>query len=201
MVTVRQIQKLWEAKFYARLCNELLAIRPEYSPRLSSQLNLQAASAAMAIIRLDELSQWHVPLYGRLVQKMVSIQEGDGGWADPLTTSLCLRALLCGRGGGVAIGRGLSYLANLQKSEGLWPAVPIRRLPADAYVSAFILFQLAEQKPFRDAIRLQDAAEWFESHDTSLDDDTRILWDLTHRRISARLTAAVPQPDALLLWS
>src|SRR5262245_56345724 len=98
MMTVRHIEKLWDAKCYVRLCEELLSSRPERDVRLAGRMNLAPAVAALAIIRLDELSQWHVPLYGKLVRRMLSFQEEDGGWADPLTTALCLRALICGRG-------------------------------------------------------------------------------------------------------
>jgi len=182
MMTVRHIEKLWDARLYARLCEELLSARPERDVRLAGRLNLPAAVAALAIVRLDELSQWHVPLYGKLVRRMLSFQEEDGGWADPLTTALCVRALLCGRGDGEAIDRGLVYLANLQKSKGLWPAVPIRRLPADAYVSAFILFELADHARFRDKVRFDDAMEWFEANIESLEPETARLWQLISLR-------------------
>src|SRR2546428_386722 len=73
----------------------------------------------------------------------------DGGWGDPVVTALCVRALLCGRGNGPSIDFGLRYLANLQKTEGVWPAGPIRRLPADPAASAFVLFQLGDRPHFR----------------------------------------------------
>lgn len=190
MMTVRHIEKLWDEKCHVRLCEELLSSRPERDVRLARRLTLAPAVAALAIIRLDELSQRHVPLYGKLVRRMLSFQEEDGGWADPLTTALCLRALLCGRGDGEAIDRGLTYLANLQKSEGLWPAVPIRRLPADAYVSVFILFQLSNHTRFRDKVRYDDAIAWFEANSASLETETAKLWCL----ISLRRPTA---PDAL----
>jgi hypothetical protein len=177
MTTVRQIAKLWESKSYERLFRELLAARPEASFRLEIELSGPVPAAALALIRLNELNQGHALLATTLVRALLSAQQSDGGWSDPMTTALALRALLGCHGTGAAIDRGLFYFASLQKSEGIWPNVPIRRMPADPYVSAFILYQLAEFAPFRSAVRFFDALNWFENNEHTLDADSRRLWD------------------------
>ena len=199
MITVKQLERLWKARSHGRMIKELLASRPENSTRLEVELAAPVPAAALAIVRLDELSQGHVPLYGKLLRRVLSGQEADGGWGDPLTTAICLRALLAGRGHGIAIDRGLFYLANMQKSEGIWPKVPFRRLPADAYVSAFVLLQLGDKPQFRGAVRFFDALDWFESHEQELDAETRRLWD----HASARCQCPRPQLDRPqpALWS
>ena len=55
-------------------------------------------------------------------------------------------------------------------------------MPADAYVSALILYQLGEQPMFRRAVRVYDAVSWFGANDRSLDDDTRLLWNRARAR-------------------
>jgi hypothetical protein len=147
----------------------------------------------MALIRLSELGQSHVPLAQTLLRPLLATQESDGGWADPMLTSLCLRALMAGNGAGLAIERGLTYLANLQKSEGAWPAEPIRRMPADPRTSAFVLYQLAVDDRFRAAIRFDDAVAWFDTHRGTLELETRRLWD----RIALRCHAHHPVRGAM----
>jgi len=176
MITVRQIERLWTAKQYERLFRQLLACRPEASFRLEIELGRAVPAAALAIIRLDELSQAHATIYADLVRTVLGAQDSDGGWTDPMTTALCLRALLCGQGHGAAIDRGLFYLASMQKSEGIWPRVPIRRMPADPYVSAFILYQLGNCLRFRSAVRFFDAINWFEQNEPTLEPDACDLW-------------------------
>src|SRR3954453_17414663 len=127
MITVRQIERYWMAKDYPRLYRELVAARPEAGFRLEVDVRAPLA-AAMAIIRLDELAQSHVPLYSRLLRSILTSQEADGGWGAPVTTALCVRALLCGSGNGYAVDLGIEYLANLQKTEGIWPNLPLRRM-------------------------------------------------------------------------
>jgi hypothetical protein len=182
MITVRQMERLWQAKSYERLFRELLAARPEASLRMQLELGRSIPTAALAIIRLDELSQGYVPLYSQLVRTVLNDQHADGGWGDPMTTAICLRALMCGQGHGVAIDRGLHYLANMQKPEGIWPNVPIRRMPADPYVSAFILLQLGDKPAFRQAVRFFDALNWFEANESGLDPDARRMWDRASTR-------------------
>jgi len=189
MITVRQIERYWNNRQYDKLFNALVESRPEASFPFDLTEARSVPAAAIALIRLDELSQNHVPLYGRLVRALLASQNvNDGGWGDPVVTALCLRALMCGRGNGPAIDFGLRYLADLQRAEGAWPAGPIRRLPADPAASAFVLFQLGDRAEFRSAVRFDDALAWFETHASSLDADARRWWE------SARLRCQVELP-------
>jgi hypothetical protein len=198
MTTVRHLEKLWQSKAYTKLVRELLAGRPENSLRLASELTTPLAAAALALIRLDELGQSHVALAGKLLRTILLSQDADGGWSEPMTSTLCLRALLTGRGDGVSIERGFTYLANLQKPQGIWPREPIRRLPADAFVSAFVLYQLGAIDRFRSAVRFPDAIAWFEANERALDPESRRLWD--HARLRARIIAR-PARAVPILWS
>ncbi len=195
MVTVRQIERLWTAKRYGQLVRELMGQRPEARFGLRFDDGLTAAAAAFILIRLDELNQPFVPLYSRLTRTLLAMQESDGGWGDAPLTALCLRALLCGRGHGVAVDRGIAYLANLQKDDGLWPRVPIRRMEADPDTTAFILYQLGDQPQFRSVIRLDQAIAWFHKHEDRLDTDTRHRWQHAGLRCRARSAPQLPFPS------
>lgn len=186
MITVRQIEKLWAAKAYERLLEQMLFPRPESSDRLRGLLTGSLPAAAMAVIRLDELSQSHAKLYSELVRTVVNAQRADGGWGDVMTTALCLRALLCGNGNGPAVQRGLACLAGLQKPDGIWPNVPSRRMPVDAFASAFVMMRLGDCEAFRRAVQIDQAVTWFEENDLALDPQTRKLWSHTQRRFINR---------------
>ena len=185
MTTVRQIERLWTSQQFPQLLAALLHGRPESATTLRTATRSPLPVAAIILIRLDELSQSHVPLYARLVKFLLAAQEPDGGWTDPLTTALCLRALLAGGGSGDAIDRGIGYLASLQKPDGLWPLEPLRRMPADATVSAFILLQLGGHRRFVEAIRFDQVLKWFQSRDGTLDPTVQQLWE--HASLRCRL--------------
>src|SRR4051794_9974260 len=112
MQTIRQIERYWSARQHDRLARELLAARPEFSHRLVAELSHSVPTAALALIRLDELNQARHPLNQTLIRHIIAAQEGDGGWGDPLITALCLRALTCNRGQGPSVDRGIAYLAE-----------------------------------------------------------------------------------------
>lgn len=175
MITMRQIERSWSSQHFSKLLQDLLEARPEAGLRIDTG-RIQLLSAAMAVIRLDEIEQQHSVVYPHLLGHIISVQEGDGGWGDLTISAVCLRALMTSGGAGAVIERGLQYLANLQQLQGAWPREPIRRMPADAYTTAFILFQLARHPAFRDAVRFESALDWFSSNGASLDDDTRRLW-------------------------
>ena len=117
------------------------------------------------------------PLYPVLIRAIIASQEKDGGWGDVTVTTLCLRALMLGQNtGGEAIRRGLKYLADLQKSDGTWPRIPLRRMPADPAVSSFVLYELADESRFRAAVRFEDAVNWFQANAGELDAEAHRLW-------------------------
>ena len=197
MTTVRQIEKLWRAKSYGRLCRELISNRAEAQFDIRPDASFTAAAAALAIIRLSELNQPHASIYAELIRVLVRMQDRDGGWGEPMLTALCIRALQSGDGQGESVERGLMYLANLQKENGLWPRIPIRRMDADPAASAFILFQLGDNGAFRGSIRLGDAVGWFEQNEPILDAAIRRLWH--HAALRCRTRAA--HGLAMASWS
>ncbi len=197
MTTVRQIERSWTGRDYGRLFTDLLSTRPEAVFRAEFETSRPALAAAMAVIRLEELSQSHVPLYARLLRAILAEQEADGGWGDAATTAVCLRALLCGRGNGVALDRGMRYLANLQKTEGIWPNLPLKRLAGDAPSSAFILYQLGDNPQFRKAVRFAEAVGWFQSHASSLDEEARQMWE--HASLRCRVRPMPERSDSVWL--
>lgn len=199
MMTVRQIEKQWKNEAWQKLVGELLAGRPERSLRLENALAGPIPAAALVLVRLDELSQPHMPLYNRLVRVILEAQEADGGWKDPLTTAICLRALMAGRGSGESIERGLKYLAQMQKTEGTWPAEPIKRLPADAFVSAFVLLMLGGEERFRNSVRFTEAVEWFELNGVSLDGEASRMWH--HAALRCRVRRVRSTAQQIMSWS
>jgi hypothetical protein len=176
MITLRQIERLWDARDYSRMLNLLMDMRPETSLRATLELARPTPVAAMAIIRLDELNQSHAPFCSRMIRVILAAQDPDGGFGDPMTTALCLRALMCCRGLGPAIDHALQYLAALQRPEGLWPKEPLRRMPPDPYVSAFVLHQLADDHRFAQTIQTDGALAWFSAHQGTLDPETARLY-------------------------
>ena len=191
MMTTRQIERLWNAKSLNRLSAELLSGRQERAFQVEG-LDRSVAVAALAMIRLDELSQGHVPLYGQLLRTLLQAQDSDGGFGDPAITALCLRALLLQQGQGSAIDSGLGYLAALQKEGGLWPAGPLRRMPEDPSTTLFILYELGEHPVFQSAVRFDDAVTWFDRHTAQLTAECRSLsrWASlrTRQTVSRRIT-------------
>ncbi len=175
MMTVKQIQRRWNDKQVSRLSAELLACRPDVPGSLHRQLVDPAAVAALAVIRLDELGQAYTETCAQLLRHLLATQDPQGGWGDVLHTALALRALLTSRGHGPAVQRAVEYLAQLQKTEGVWPNHPLRRMPADPLVSALLLLHLAREESFCQRVDFDLAMRWFAQHPDQLDSETRRL--------------------------
>jgi len=197
MLTVRRIERLWNERKCLQLLEELIAPRIEAAAVAELTETPAASAAALALIRLDELHQPQAALCPRLIGSLLALQQTDGGWGDVATTALCLRALCLQNGQGPAIERGLEYLAALQQPGGIWPKIPIRRMPEDALVSAFVLAQLADNERFRDSIRFDAALAWFQAHRWSLDLAAQSIWD--HARL--RIPVVVTTPAGAGIWS
>jgi hypothetical protein len=187
MMTVRQIQRLWDSRQYARLVEDLTAQRVEGLAVRELSGHPTVAAAAWGLIRLDELNQAHAPLCRTLISTILIRQESDGGWGDVAVTAVCLRALSLSNGQGAAIERGMNYLAQLQQPDGIWPKIPIRRMSADPLVSAFVMLQLADHAGFRATVDFGAAVNWFMTHVSESDSATQTLW--THARPRGNLIA------------
>jgi hypothetical protein len=196
MVTLRHVERLFSEQKHSKLYRELIAGRPEADSALEVVLARTVPVAALGIIRLDELNQSQSPLYRRLLNVVLTAQQADGGWDDPIVSALCLRALICGHGQGAAIERGLTYLASLQQPQATWPREPLRRMPPDALATAFILLQLGEFSLFRDALRFDDAVDWCAHNAPALDPITHKLWSHAAVRCRAHRHSA-----AFTLWA
>ncbi len=176
MMTVRQMQRLWDTRQYNRLSEEISSQRIEAMAVRELADHPTIAAAAWGLIRLEELNQPHVPLCRILINALLSRQELDGGWGNVAVTALALRALSLWNGNGPAIDRGMSYLAALQQPAGIWPRIPIRRLSANALVSAFVMLQLGDNAQFRAAVDFNAAVNWFQFHASEADPAAQTLW-------------------------
>jgi hypothetical protein len=188
MITVRQVQRLWDSQQYGRLLDDLVSPRIEALATRELAERPRAAAAAMALIRLDELNQGHASICPKLIRAILTQQENDGGWGDVPVTALCLRALLLWGGEGDGVHHGLVYLANLQQPTGLWPKIPIRRMAADPLVSAFVLLQLADSALFRAAVDFDSAVAWFQDHAAMAESSAQTLWSHARPRSTRRET-------------
>ena len=196
MITVRQLERLWQEKASHRMSSLLLEMRPESSLRLAQELARPTPIAALAIIRLDELAQSYTSFCSRMIRTILSAQERDGGFGDALTTALCIRALSCSAGHGPAIDRALHYLATLQKEDGSWPRIPLRRFPGDAFTTALILYHLGDNEAFIHSTRAEAAFDWLSAHEPELDIETTRLF----RTLRLRLAQA-PLAEPSFSWS
>ena len=146
MLTIRQVDKLWQLKAYERLLDELCIGRAEATGGIRQLIHGSVAAAALVVIRMDELHQGHLPQVANAIRYVLSQQAPTGGWGDAVTSALCLRALSRGAGTGVAVDQAVKFLSNLQKEDGEWPREPMNRFPGDPAVTAFVLLQLAESR-------------------------------------------------------
>jgi hypothetical protein len=190
MITVRHIERLFSHHQHPRLYRELIAGRPEATAGLDAILSRVVPTAALGMIRLDELSQSQTSMYRRLMNVVLTSQQ-HGGWGDVMTTALAVRALLgnASNGHGQAIERGLARLAAAQADDGLWPGETTLLpggAPNDPLASAFVLMQLGDRAAFRAAVRFADAVDWFNARARQLDAPTKRLW--AHASVRCRMT-------------
>jgi hypothetical protein len=203
MLTLRQIERLWNASDFARLARELLAGRTELTARGLLDCAHRTPCAALALIRIDEFSQNHHPLAARLVRQLLASQDPDGGWGDAATTAIVLRALSTAKGHGLSIDRGVIFLTHLQKDDGLWPRIPIRRTDGDPLTTATVLHHLAHVPAARGKVDTARAAEVVAD---ALPRLPARLPPVTHRHTPAtesadtrRLSRTLPDPQGYAL--
>jgi len=202
MTTVRQMERMWNARSFTKLLRDMLAHRVDGVFAMEAEMNIAPAAVAAALIRLDELGQAHLPLASTFVRFLLTIQGADGGWGDVATTALVLKALMTSNGVGASIDRGLTFLANLQKEDGLWPKIPIKRTASDPLISAFVLQQLGHDPRFHAAIRVDTALGWYGGSQPSLDANTRRAWERATLRCKSIIrTSRIQSGEPAMVWS
>ena len=158
MTTVKQMDGMWTDGQGKKLFAELSKFRPDVPEFLTAELGGSAvATAALSMIRLQELSQTRTSLYRALLARLTVTQEADGGWGDALATTLATRALLNEPEGRSAGMKAVILLGNLQKEDGSFPRETIRRLSGDALATAFILAHLSRISDVANRFRLEAA--------------------------------------------
>mgnify|MGYP005847101779 CR=1 FL=1 len=185
MMTVRQIEKWWAARDYAKLARECLAGRSEGIPSMRELLLNPLAAAALALVRLDELGQ-RSEVTSTLLRAVINAQSDEGGWDDPLLTALCVRALQAHGAPSQCAAAGIASLARLQRDDGAWPREPLRRMPGDTLATSFVLLQLVNDAAFRAVARVDDAVRWLRDQSSHLPGDVESLSRVALLRAASR---------------
>ena len=158
MTTVKQMDSLWTVGQGKKLFSELSKFRPDVPEFLTAELGGSAvATAALSMIRLQELSQTRTQLYRALFARLIATQESDGGWGDTIVTALAARSLLNepeGRSAGMGA---IVLLANLQTPDGTFPRNTVRRLAGDTLTTAFVLAHLARLSEMANRFKIEAA--------------------------------------------
>jgi len=203
MTTPRLLERLWNERKYPQLIDLLRAGRADLDPAVATRLTGPTAAAALAVIRLDELGQSLHPFASVAIRALIASQQPDGGWGDLAVTAMALRALRCSRGTGHVVTRGMQFLAAMQKPAGAWPTEPIRRLPADPALTAFILLHLAGDGDLARLARVDEALDWLHRHRCEIAPETRPWVDrATARwRRAATVTRSAAPLFAQVSWS
>lgn len=156
MTTLRQMDGLWSDGQSRKLFAELSKFRPDVPECLTADVGgLAVATAALSMIRLQELSQTRTSLYRALLARLTVTQEGDGGWGDTLATALAARALLNDAEGRSAGTRAVVLLAGLQKEDGSFPRTTVKRLAGDTLATAFVVAHLSRNSDFANRIDVE----------------------------------------------
>jgi len=195
MLTTKQTERLWHLKAFERLTDELCAGRAEAVGGIRQLLRGPLVAAALTVIRMGELNQSHQPFVSQMVKFLIASQQSDGGFGDAATTALVVRALASDRGAGPALEAGLTFLDHLQRDDGEWPKVPLKRLPGDPAVTAFVLLQLVES-------RLKKAETLINrTIDRITGDDTKPSQPFDQQLLPLRRRVAARQPALAGSWS
>jgi len=198
MLSVSLLERTLETRDYDRLLRDLA----DNGMSLPLSLRLRfgqspTAPLALALRRLVELTYGPTALSRQLVDRLLRDQRADGSFPgdtdetdrtrDPLATATALAGLssvaadhpaTVGDELQAGLDQGYAALAELQDCDGLFSAPADRSLADRALTTAFITSLLGPEPRFRDAVRLSELHQWFESQDGRLDRHTQHLWDL-----------------------
>ncbi len=155
-----EIRKLWSEGRVDALARMLAERRSEWSAWSVDRVRSLSAAAALGILTLVEMGSGPGdPLVREMGAALLAAQDSLGGWENPWTTSLVLRALSAGEIDGAAFARGLAYLASTQEATGGWAGSD----SAGLHDTAFVLTMLGDLADFRSAVDVGRAVDWYEA--------------------------------------
>jgi hypothetical protein len=195
MLTIKQTERHWQLKAYERMIDELCLGRAEAVGGIRQLLRGPVVAAALTVIRMGELLQAHQPFVIRMLKFLIASQQADGGFGDAPTTALALRALASNKGAGESVDRALVYLDHLQRDDGEWPREPLRRMPGDQAVTAFVLLQLVESRLDRAEILVHRTL------DRLVGDDAQPASQADRQLLPLRRKIAARNPALVGSWS
>jgi hypothetical protein len=206
MLSVTQIQKLFNSRDHARMITSLADNGAALPLPLQARLTQPAATAGLGLRRLTELTYGPTSLSRDMIDALLESQLSDGSFPgqvdhDPLTTAAAaagLAATLREQKPGSnpdprtaqALEHALASLAGMQDAEGLFRHSDDRTEQDRALTSAFVLFLLARLPGFRENCRFADLMTWFDERADRFDEDTAQLYHMASLDDPARHPAS-----------
>lgn len=214
MLSVTQIQKLFNSRDHARMLTSLADNGTALPLPLQARLTQPAATAGLGLRRLTELSYGPTALSRDMTDALLDTQLPDGSFTgpvghDPLTTAAAAAGLaavlreqrsLPGAATDPRVAQALDHalaaLAGMQDAQGLFLHSDDRTKQDRALTSAFVLFLLARLPGFRETCRFADLMTWFDERADRLDEETAQLYHMASLDDPARHPAN-PAPNAI----
>lgn len=178
MTTPRRIETMVKQGNGRRLVQEMARYRTDLPEGMIDELaSNPVAFHAMALVRLVEMQQGHLPHARTLARQIAAVQCDDGSFGEVAVTALAARALLDSRDPAVERAGidAIDALGRLQLEEGAFPAEPWPDSPASVLATAFVLVQLARQPHARARLNLESAASWLRSRLMAMPEPERSL--------------------------
>ena len=208
MISVHMIARMFETRQFDRLLgalagNGLALPLPVRAVLLQSPVGV----IALALRRLAELTYGPTEAARAMLGELLEAQAADGAFERcPVATAAAaaaLRQLADQPAGydpevGLAHERAIAALAGMQRDDGLFATGDDRTVDDRETTSAFVLYLLAGDEPFRQAVRMHDLMNWFDERaaERRLGDDASGLWrmaraDSAPRRETSTAVAAI----------
>jgi hypothetical protein len=202
VLTVNNIQKLFDAKAYGRLLNAVAGNGLELPRALGARLaRVPAGAVALGLRRVVELTYHPTDLSGRMAQFLIATQDRDGSFErDPVVTAMAAAAwgrMLAEQPAGAtpqivaAKEHALGALALMQQDDGLFDTSADWTCADRALTGAFVFYTLADDEAFGKAVNIAALWRWFEQRHRTLERDTERLWRMGCAEVrGGRLSAA-----------
>ena len=207
MLSVHLIERYWRRGQFDQLLAGLSQNGLWLPGRLVGLLaRLRTGAVALGLKRAVELSYGLTALSREMAEQLAAEQAPDGSFGhDPLATAMAaagLGAVTAEQAHAepwadgpsphmlIAHDRAVAALGAMQAGDGLFEGGGHCALEERALVAACICWQLGADQGFHQAVRINDLAGWFETHEDQLDNDAARMWRMAQLQPALELAAA-----------